>query len=143
MLPEYISTNAQCAQFLFKAHILTGCDVTSKIGTKNGALIGDPKGYLRDFGEIDELRIEEAELAEQYLVKVTHHSTTSKSFNRLRFDLYVDKRLSLMDMPPTSFSLAGHLLRCHYVIRQCLLLLDKGFSGDIKIGGVIVPDKQL
>ena len=45
---------------LLKAHILTGCDVTSKIGTKNGALKADPQRYLRDFRETEELRIEEA-----------------------------------------------------------------------------------
>ena len=89
-------------------------------------------------------------LAEQYLVKVMHHSTTNETFNQLRFELYVDNKLALVDLPLTSFSLAGHLLHCHYVIRQSLLLLYNGFSGDVKRFGcieseddVIVPDNQL
>ena len=36
---------------LLKAHILTGCDVTSKIGTKSAALKFDPHMYLKFFGE--------------------------------------------------------------------------------------------
>ena len=36
---------------LLKAHILTGCDVTSKIGTKSAALKFDPHMYLNFFGE--------------------------------------------------------------------------------------------
>lgn len=39
-----------CEVFL-KAHILTGCDVTSKNGTKCAALKSNPDVYLRNFGE--------------------------------------------------------------------------------------------
>ena len=43
-----------------KAHILTGCSITNKIGTKNMALKGDHIEYLWEFGESTELRNKEA-----------------------------------------------------------------------------------
>ena len=83
----------------------------------------------------NKLRNEEAEKAEQYLVKVLHHSTASKTFNQLQLELYADKKTTLVELPPTSFSLSGHLLRCHYIICQSLLLIRSGFSEDIaKLG---------
>ena len=36
---------------IMKAHILTGCDVTSKIGTKSAALSCEPERFLQQFGE--------------------------------------------------------------------------------------------
>ena len=43
---------------IIKAHILTGCDITSKIGTKVAALKCKPEKYLMTFGDIDELLYE-------------------------------------------------------------------------------------
>ena len=34
-----------------KAHILTGCDVTSKSETKTAAIKASPESYLHNFGE--------------------------------------------------------------------------------------------
>ena len=36
---------------LLKAHILTGCDVTSKTGSKSAACKACPEKHLCDFGE--------------------------------------------------------------------------------------------
>ena len=43
----------QC-KIVLKAHVLTGCDVTSKVGTKFRALNSEPEKYLMSFGEMDE-----------------------------------------------------------------------------------------
>ena len=72
---------------VLKAYILTGCDVTSTIGTENGALKADPFEYLREFGLTDEQCTEEVLTAEQYLATVLHHSTTGKTFNQLQIEL--------------------------------------------------------
>ena len=44
-----------------KLHVLTGCDVTSSIGTKNSTFKVKSECYLRDFGERLHLREEDAE----------------------------------------------------------------------------------
>ena len=52
-----------------KAHILTGCDVTSKIGTKTAAIKASLESYLRNFGE-------------------ENNSSAAKSFDELRYLWY-------------------------------------------------------
>ena len=54
---------------LLKAHILTGCDVTSKLGTKASAFASKPESYLRDFGK-EPPREASLQSAETYLVRV-------------------------------------------------------------------------
>ena len=67
---------------IIKAHILTGCDVTSKIRTKVAALKCNPEKYLITFGEIDDnVSYRSAEI---YLVKVMHTNTTCTTFEKLR-----------------------------------------------------------
>ena len=57
---------------------------------------------------------------------------------------------SLAELPPTSNSLRGHLLRCHYVIRLSKNLLIGSHSfidatkyGWERVGSVLFPDKSL
>ena len=50
--------------------ILTGCDVTSEIGTKIAALNSEPEKYLKHSGERPEPSYDSFEDAEQYLVEV-------------------------------------------------------------------------
>jgi hypothetical protein len=40
----------QLCDVLLAAHILTGCDLTSKVGTKLSAIKAKPELYLTDFG---------------------------------------------------------------------------------------------
>ena len=56
-------------EVLLAAHIGTGCDYISKIGTKLGALNANPEDFLVGFGSglLDEATIVKCE---QYLVKV-------------------------------------------------------------------------
>ena len=42
---------AERLRALLKAHILTGCDVTSKTGSKSAACKACPEKHLHDFGE--------------------------------------------------------------------------------------------
>ena len=79
---------------IMKAHILTGCDVTSKVGTKMGALRNDPELYLTQFGEQDYLTRDVTKKAEEYLVKVwqTKAGTKETTFDGLRFESYVGKK---------------------------------------------------
>ena len=73
-----------------KAHILTGCDVTSKIGTKVAALKCNPEKYLITFGEIDDNV--SYRNAEMYLVKLMHTNTTCTRFEELRYETYTTRK---------------------------------------------------
>ena len=54
----------------FKAHVLTGDDITSRIGTKLAAMHCNPLNYLTGFGERPELGHDDISQAEEYLVHV-------------------------------------------------------------------------
>ena len=51
-------------------HSLTGCDVTSKVGTKKAALEAQPEKLLKDFGKSPTISLPVVTNAECYLVKV-------------------------------------------------------------------------
>ena len=95
---------------LLKVHILTGCDVTSKIGTNSAALKYDPHMYLKNFGENELLQSSFAD-AELYLIKVLQRNSTSTTFDELRYELYGKKIKTLYDLPPISRSLQRHFER--------------------------------
>jgi len=67
-------------------HCLTGCDYTSKIGTKNAAMEAKPCQYLTDFGFIQNCPNVESQIssAEEYLVQVLERGTDCKTMNQLR-----------------------------------------------------------
>ena len=70
----YNNMNKELHSVILKAHILTGCDATSKIGTKKGALKVSPKKYLSKFGN-DRTDVLSYENAESFLVKVLNASS--------------------------------------------------------------------
>ena len=58
MLPLHQAVSnlgAPLAKTMIKAHILTGDDYMSKVGTKHAAMASDPVQYLTNFGEVDTL----------------------------------------------------------------------------------------
>ena len=62
-------------------HSLSGCDITSKVGTKPSALSADPLKYLTDFGHGAQLQPTVQTKAETYLVKVLKKTTDSETMN--------------------------------------------------------------
>lgn len=73
---------------LIKVHILTGCDVTSKIGTKPSALKASPETLLLRFAEDNTLSEETLDKAEEYLVQVLHPLSKCKTYDELRYSLH-------------------------------------------------------
>ena len=65
---------------LLKVHILKGCDVTSKIGTKPAALKSDPHMHLKNFAENEQLKSSFID-AELYLIKTLQSNSTSTIWN--------------------------------------------------------------
>jgi len=74
-------------QVLPALHILTGCDYTSKFGTKHAALKANPEKYLLQFGTISDID-RQVVVAEEYLVQVFKKSQTCRSLDQLRCHLY-------------------------------------------------------
>ena len=75
---------APLAKTVIKAHILTGEDCMSKVGTKNAAMTCDPVQYLTNFGEADTLTEQDTALAEKYLVRVWAGATGTGQVQLLR-----------------------------------------------------------
>jgi hypothetical protein len=96
-------------------HALTGCDVTSKVGTKAAGLKADP-ALLKNFGQdIDDLLSCVAD-AERYLVQVIHRGDHGiETMDELRHKLYHQREgMTIQDLPPTTNAIHSHILRAFY-----------------------------
>ena len=94
-----------CSEIL-PLHVLTGCDVTSKIRTTYGALNAKPIDYLKTFGQSKNFFHEETE-KESYLVKVLCPYSACTAMNELRIESYLGKSWSLIELPPILSSIFG------------------------------------
>ena len=97
-------------------HTLTGCDYTSKFGTKSAAVKATPVMFLKDFWSIESDIEKQVVSAEQYLVQVKKKGSTFKTCDELRDFLYHHSKTS--DLPPTSHELKMHILRALYATNQ-------------------------
>ena len=106
---------------LLAVHHLAGCDTTSKFGTKATGLKAKPEVYLKDFGK-DPQNIN-IQLIEEYLVQVYKPGTSLKTLDELRYHLYHHSKKTIIDLPPTSRGIKGHILRAFhgtYLQMHCL-----------------------
>ena len=88
---------------MLKAHILTGCDVTSKTVFKTAAFKACTEKYLYDFGE--EFHDYHFQMAEKYLVKVIEPNIAAKYFDDLRYVTYTTRKTPFSESPPTSLAI--------------------------------------
>ena len=101
-------------------HALTGCDTTSKVGTKSKALKTAIScgNLVQTFGK-DEINDEMIVDAEQFLVKCVSSSKSHlhKCFDELRHEMYHAKKFTFdfEKLPPTNTSIKQHILR--YVVK--------------------------
>ena len=101
---------------------MTGCDVTSKIGSNTAAFKACPEKYLYDFGEeFDDYHFQ---MAEKYLVKVIEPNIAAESFDDLRYVIYTTRKTTFSELPPTSSAIKRHLLRAYYFINISFNVLD-------------------
>ena len=108
---------------LMKVYILTGYDVTSLIGTEVSAAASKPENYLNNFG-IEPLRDFNFVCAERYLLRVINLKSNCETFNDLRYQIYKTKEKAQNELPPTSSTISGHLLKSHYIMYLFSNLLD-------------------
>ena len=134
---------------LLNAHILTGCDMKSKVRTKESAIKVKPDKFLHAFGSADEINF--LRQSEEYLVKVVSPTTRCTTFDELRFENYASKKASLINLPPTSNSIKGHLYRCFFIIQQQTSIFNRieyhadpcKFGWVVDSDAVFRPDKML
>ena len=114
-------------------HALTGCDTTSKVGTKKKAIKkGNKNAYnlLCYFGknEISESMIADAE---KFLVQCITSDDTD-NFDDLRFNVYHKKHLQFDTerFPPTSASIRQHILHAYL---QCYMWYHCPFTENIHL----------
>ena len=157
MIPMHeVSTTLGPAKSLamIKAHMLTGGDIHSKVGTKHAAVHFHPETYLSHFGESPDLTEDVMALAGEYLVKVMagiNAKPRSKTFDDYRLEKYTSGSQSgLSDLPPTSTAIRSHIHRAAYsVYTACTLLVsDKDHLDPHDYGweeryGIMLPIKSL
>lgn len=143
----YKKLEPEMPRVLIKAHILTGDDTVSKIGTKIGALAAEPVKFLKEFAETEE----ECDFkdVEKYLVRVWKTSSKCDTFDDLRYSEF-KRSVPLTDLPPTSYSVHGHIKRAFYLIRRCENVLNREYVqkdpcefGWEDVDGVLKPMKFL
>jgi hypothetical protein len=129
MLPLHQAVSqlgAPLAKTVIKAHILTGDDCMSKVGTKHAAVACDPVMYLTNFGEADTLSEQDAALAEKYLVRVwagVRSTVTAETFDQLRVENYTSASAGIDALPPTSSVIRGHIHRGAFLVHGACQLL--------------------
>lgn len=129
---------------LIAVHHLTGCDSTSKFGTKASALKPKASKYLHNFGK-DHNEID-LDMAEEYLCKVYKAGTTCKTLDELRYHLYHHSKKTILGLPPTSRAAEGHIRRAFFGTYQQLHCLDRPDLdprnfGYIECDGNLQPDR--
>ena len=141
--------NDTCS-ILIKAHVLSGDDAVSKVGTKHAALVCQPMSLI-NFAETNSLAEADIRDVERYLVRLwegARSNTTADTFDDLRYNCYL-KGKSLNELPPTSSVICGHIRRCFFVIRNAITLLETNVTMDpqdfgwTNVSGVLVPERFL
>ena len=106
-------------------HSLTGCDITSKVGTKKAALKAEPEKFLKSFGRSSTLSQPTLHKAEHFLVKVVKRGSDCLTFSDLRAELFhFSKCSSVHNLPPTSQGLLPHIQRAFFNTYSTLHALE-------------------
>ena len=111
------------ASSLLVSHILTGCDVTSKIGTKTSRY-KYISNKLSAFTATEVLTDEEIKVTEKCHVQVVDHCDDCKTFDELRYKYYMKKNKSIIELPPTSRIINNHIFWSFYFVKLCRSVLD-------------------
>ena len=104
------------ASSLLAAHILSGCDIISRIG-KNAAVSKQMDSTLSLFGQSQQAK---AGIL-QYLVKLLERAGECNTFDDLRYHLYMNKRKTISELLLASYRMMRHILGSHcfgYIYRS-------------------------
>ena len=106
-------------------HTLTGCDYTSKVGTKHAALNNvDPTEFFSNFDYTTGCSEAIVASCEGYLIQVIKKNSSCRTMDRLRDYMYHhSKCIALEQLPPTSHAIHQHILRAYYSAYNMMTLL--------------------
>ena len=129
-------------------HSLTGCDITSKVGTKKSALKAHPEKVLKQFGVLPTLTSANVRDAEQYLVMVLRPKSEAVNFSEMRVETFhFTKSMSHQNLPPTSNGLLPHIKRSFYNTFNIIHALDASpvtlnpvDYGFVQDGDILTPE---
>ena len=117
------------------------------LGQQKSALKGNVN-LLKDFGKDPQsgdfnIIIEKAE---EYLVQVYKPAANVKTMDELRFSLYHHSKCGVTDLPPTSYTTKGHILRAFYTTHIQLHCFDMPDTDPHNFGfedvdGLLVPSR--
>ena len=100
------------------------------------------------FGQSQQAEADILQGSKQYLVKLLGSAGECNTFDDLRYHLYMNKRKTISELPPTSASMMGHLLRSHYCLYssklyhpQKFINLDPMNYGWERDNGLLTPAK--
>ena len=69
---------------LLKCHVVSGCDVTSKVATKSAVLKNEPEAFLTHLGEFEYVSEDVSALVEKFLLRVIQKNSNCSTFDELR-----------------------------------------------------------
>jgi len=103
-IPLHVLARQPMCEVLLAIHALTGCDVTSKFGTKSAAIKADPSMYRADFGKLEGNVTETLCNAQKCLVQVLNRGDRGiETLDNLRYKMYHQRKsTTILDLPPTS-----------------------------------------
>ena len=94
-------------------HILTGCDMTSKVGTKCSGMKANPVQFLVTFGRSMSPTDSDIAQAEAFLVQVLQNGAPYATMDELCYYIYFHaKNVTYSELPPTSYCIHAHILCC-------------------------------
>ena len=107
------------------------------------AVASKPESYLDDFG-IEPLSDSSFLCVKKYLVRPISPKSNCETFDDLRYETCKTKQKALNELPPTSGTIRGHLLRSYYIVCLCWNLLDS-ISKTLQPGNCewIIENEQL
>ena len=101
-------------------HALTGCDITSKFGTKSAGIKAESVLYLKDFGRAQTNVQDCVHNDEKYLVQVLNRGNHGiETMDCLHYNMYRHRKsMTITDLPPTSYATEGHIHRAFIYANQ-------------------------
>ena len=160
MLPLHQAVSnlgAPLAKTVIKAHILTGDDCMSKVGTKHAAMASDPVQYLTNFGEVNTLSDQDTALAENTWYVSGQGSGQIQLLKLLMTSGWkitaVPARAGIDALPLTSSVIRGHIQRGAFLVLRACHLFETAKELMARLGplehgweehfGTLLPSKGL
>ena len=148
---------APLAKTVIKAHILTGDDCMSKVGTKHAAMASDPVQYLTNFGEVNTLSDQDTALAENTWYVSGQGSAQIQLLKLLMTSGWkitaVPARAGIDALPLTSSVIRGHIQRDAFLVLRACHLFETAKEPMARLGpmehgweehfGTLLPSKGL